>query len=683
LAAPGGAPVVMSLARFVDSLTRSLPSSRKGTPQSVRVETKQQGAGALKKRFGRAVRFDDINRENLAKRLALRAAERCCRDDEVALREALEKAALILIDHHGAFDRTETTASMMDQNASDIETIRSDPKNVKILANLFAKLLTAFAASLPKEIDEASLGLTMEAIGVVRGARELIGQWAMILTERDGAAAEVMKPWHRAVRENMKGIRGVRLDIKVSSPSEMFPSSRRSKMPVYDMAHDAFRGTPLMELLSIHVPVPVPYYARLQQMNVTGPSGSGKTQLLQNLLLGDVYSGHGVFAIDVEGDFSQALICHAMTDPALAERLVYIDPADPTMRPEINILNLGRSGNSSELMAYVMSALGEGFTGRMGGFFEALSDVMSEIEGANLDTLIDFLADDNKAQIHVPRLSDENADWVINQLPSGTNAQTRDYVHGRLSRLRGKSKGELGRMFRGKTTRLDLASLLDAGKIVVVRINSDEVESGGLGPNASLACRFYIASLVMAGMQRKIDSKRLWLCHLDEVAEMASGGDDKFLVRGFIRLRKRGVALAIYYQNLGQLKGDLRGAVLGSSGIKVAAKVQPKDRKEFAEAMNCSGELFKQIKKKDRQWAEMVVYIDQIADDAAICRFPLGTLERMPRMRNEDYERLMDRQRVAWADVNGAQPDIDEEDDEVVIPMKLDRPAAVGESRFL
>ena len=672
----------MSFARVIDSLTRSFPSSRKEAPQIERAKAEQQGVEVPKKRLGRAVGFGDFNREKLAKLMAIKAAERCQRQDNAAVLEALVRAAKILIDRHGAFDAPDRSASMMDQDASDIDAIRSEPKNAVIWVNLSVKLLAAFASSLPKEIDDASLGLTMEAMGVVRGMRDLIGQWAMILTERDGAAAEVMKPWHRVVRENMKGIKGVRLDIKVSSAAEMFPSERRSKMPVYDMAHDAFRGTPLMELLSIHVPVPVPHFSRLQQMNVTGPSGSGKTQLLQNLLFGDVHSGHGVFAIDCEGDFSDVLIRHAMTDPSLAERLVYIDPTDPAMRPEINILNLGRSGNSSELMAYVMSGLGEGFTGRMGGFFEALSDVMSEIEGASLDTLIDFLSDDSKAQIHVPRLSDVNADWVINQLPSGTNAQTRDYVHGRLSRLRGKSMGELGKMFRGKTTRLDLTSLLDAGKIVIVRINGDTVENGGLGHYAGLACRFYIASLVMAGMQRKPGSKRLWLCHLDEVAEMASGGDDKFLVRGFIRLRKRGVALAIYYQNLGQLKGDLRGAVLGSSGIKVAGRVQPKDRSEFAEAMNCSKELFKELKKKDRCWAEMAVYIDQIADNASVCRFPLGTLESMPAMSERDYEALMERQRSAWSGVNGVQH-VADEDDEVVIPVAFDRPAAVGESPFV
>ena len=673
----------MPIVSAIDAMTRGLSAWK--SPMEAPVSD-QQGARPPKKRSGRAVGFAQFDRERLSKFMAGEAASRAGRENSAATIRALIEAARILIDEHGAFDDSQTSVSMMDQDQSDIDAIRSDPANAEVWINVTIKILTAYAAHIPKAVDQASFGVTMEALGVVSGARDLIGHWALILMEKNGHASTVMKPWHRSVRDNMKAMRGARMDQRVASPGDIFPSERRSKMTSYELAHDAFRGTPLLKLLSIHLPLPVPYHVRTQHMQVVGPSGSGKSMLLKNILDGDIRSGHGVFIVDCEGDLSDALLWHCMGDRSLSDRLVYIDPADPTMRPETNILKLGKAGSSTELMAYVMSGLGEGFTGRMSGFFEKLADVLSEIDGANLDTMIDILADDAAAQLNSASLSKESREWLTQQLPSGTNVMTRDYVHGRISRLRGRNIGEVGKMFRGKETRLDLGDMLDEGKIVVVRVNGDTIDNGGLGDYAALASRFYVASYVVAGMRRPTSSKRLWLGHLDEAAEHVSGGDDKFLVRGFNRLRKRGVCLAVYHQNLRQLKGDLAEAVMGSTGIKIAGKVKPADQEKLAEHMSCSKALFGQVKKRDRQWAEMVCSVDQIADRGAICRFPLGTMERRPRISEDRHQDIMDEQRSFWRSLGGGARDIqqdDEEDEDVIIPMPRAASVANSDSPFL
>lgn len=667
----------MKLFRTIDTLTRRTSTRKRKKPVTQAAVPMPSMPSVMPKpkavmpSFGRSPKgFDAYDPAKLAKFLAVKAAERAGKTGNAAAMTALNEAATILIEQHGAFDGPKL-ASLLEQDQADIEAIRSDPANVEIWINIAVKLLVAFASKIPDDIDAASLGVTMEASGVAFGLRDLIGQWALILSEKEGHAAQVLKPWRRAVRDNMKSIQGVRLDQRASRPEDIFPSSRVARKSAYAYAHDAFRGTPMLDLLHIHLPVPVPYHVRTQHMHVVGPSGSGKSMFLKNLLLGDIRSGHGVFLVDCEGDLSESVLWHAASDPNVARRIVYIDPAKPDLSPTVNPLSIGGIGDETELTTYIMGALGEGFTGKMGGFFESLADVMSEIEGATLDTLIDFLTDDGKAQFYLPQLSEENQDWVINDFPSGTNAQTRDYVRGRLRRMRRSMQA-----FRGKVTSYDPASLLDQGKIVIVRVSSDPVASGGLGSASSLASRFYIASFVMAGLQRRNMPDHLWLGHLDEAAEQLGGGDDSVVATAFARLRKRGVALSIYHQQLAQLKGELKEAVLGNTGIKLAGKLKPADREKMAEAMSCSRSLFNDISKKDFEWAEMVCSIDQVTEQGALCRFPLGAMEQLPRLSRDEHARLMDNQRAFWTGVNGTPDDVVEEK---VVPMRGDR----HESTFL
>lgn len=669
----------MKLTRKIDSMTRKL-SSFGGSVDVAPPKDKEvkQATPKPKRTFSRKPGFEKFDHERLAKFIAGKAAERAKKQDSAATLIALIKAAGILIREHGAFSGVAGRVSMMDQDASDIEAIRSDPTNAEIWINVAIKLLTAYASRIPATVDEASLGVEIKAHGVLTDSRGLSEQWALILTERNSHASEVMKPWHRSVRENLKRMPDARLD----KATDIFPTEQRSNKSAYDLAHDAFRGTPLLKLLTdIRLPMPMPYHVRTKHMQVVGPSGSGKSMFLKNILNGDILSGHGVFVIDCEGDLSETLIWHCMGDRKLAERLVYIDLADPTLRPEINLLRLGKSGSSTDMMSYVMSGLGEGFTGRMGGFFEQLADVMVEIDDATLDTMIDILSDDGSAEINMRHLSAESRNWIEKQLVGSTNIQTREYVHGRLSRLRSKAMGEVGRMFRGKETKLALRDWLDDGKIVVIRINGDPVDEGGLGEYANLASRFYSAAYVVAGLKRPINPKRLWLGHWDEAAEHVGGGDDRFLSRGFNRLRKRGACLAFYHQNLRQLKGDLSEAVAGSTAIKGAAKVKPVDQEKLAEHMSCSKKLFGQVRMKDYAWAEMVFSIEGVIESGAICRFPLGTMERQPRISRERYSEIMNEQRAFWRSVNGepVEPDVDDGEEETVIPMKK----AASESPFL
>ena len=47
---------------------------------------------------------------------------------------------------------------------------------------------------------------------------------------------------------------------------------------------------------------------RRRHMYVVGKTGMGKTTLLENMVLNDIYNGHGVGVVDPHGDFAEKII---------------------------------------------------------------------------------------------------------------------------------------------------------------------------------------------------------------------------------------------------------------------------------------------------------------------------------------------------------------------------------------
>src|SRR3989339_1859782 len=75
---------------------------------------------------------------------------------------------------------------------------------------------------------------------------------------------------------------------------------------------------------------------RRRHMYVVGKTGMGKTTLMENMVLNDIYAGHGVGLVDPHGDFAEKII-----DYIPANRIndvVYFNPADIDFPIGFNIL---------------------------------------------------------------------------------------------------------------------------------------------------------------------------------------------------------------------------------------------------------------------------------------------------------------------------------------------------------
>src|SRR3990167_4790715 len=65
---------------------------------------------------------------------------------------------------------------------------------------------------------------------------------------------------------------------------------------------------------------------RRRHMYIIGKTGMGKSTMMENMMLHDIYSGHGVGLVDPHGDFAEKIIdfipSHRIND------VVYVNPSD-------------------------------------------------------------------------------------------------------------------------------------------------------------------------------------------------------------------------------------------------------------------------------------------------------------------------------------------------------------------
>ena len=75
---------------------------------------------------------------------------------------------------------------------------------------------------------------------------------------------------------------------------------------------------------------------RRRHTYIIGKTGMGKTTLLENMILSDIYAGHGCCYVDPHGDTAEKIVDfipeHRMKD------VIYLDPADVNFPMGFNIL---------------------------------------------------------------------------------------------------------------------------------------------------------------------------------------------------------------------------------------------------------------------------------------------------------------------------------------------------------
>ena len=128
---------------------------------------------------------------------------------------------------------------------------------------------------------------------------------------------------------------------------------------------------------------------RLRHTFVLGPTGSGKSWLLARMILQDIASGRGVFAIDPKGDLLTDIL--ARIDDRDAERIVVLDASRRNQPIGFNVL--ARTG-SEEAREVTVDGVLQAFKEIWAAFWGPRSD---QVMRAALSTLVHTRAADGSA----------------------------------------------------------------------------------------------------------------------------------------------------------------------------------------------------------------------------------------------------------------------------------------------
>jgi hypothetical protein len=310
-------------------------------------------------------------------------------------------------------------------------------------------------------------------------------------------------------------------------------------------------------------------------VHVLGETGTGKSTLLANLALQDALAGRSTVVIDPKGDLVEAIL--ERLPPEAEERTCVLDPEDRDWSVGLNVL----AGDDSDLVVEhvlgVFRRIFEPWWGpRTDDVMRAACLTLTQVPGATLaevPLLLTNLEWRRHIRSRLSRLVGVGAFWDwYERMPEAHRVQ---HIAPLLNKLRAfLLRGPVRAIVGQADPRLDVASLVDSGGLLLVRI-----PKGTLGEETSrLLGAFVIARVWQAAMRRAGRPERE---RPDTTLYVDETHNYLVLPRSFEDLlaEARGyrLSLVLAHQHMGQLPRDVRDALGANARTKVVFTCSPED----------------------------------------------------------------------------------------------------------
>ncbi len=324
---------------------------------------------------------------------------------------------------------------------------------------------------------------------------------------------------------------------------------------------------------------------RRRHVYVIGKTGMGKTTLLENMILNDIYAGHGVGYVDPHGDTAEKLLDYI--PPHRINDVVYFNPADMDYPIGFNILETIRP-EQKHLVA----------SGLMGVFKKIWPDVwsarMEYILNNSILALIDFpnstllginrlLADDEFRARVVGNTKDPvvKAFWM-NEF-AGYNDRYKQEAVAPIQNKIGQflSASIIRNIVAQVKSSIDIRDIMDHKKIFIMNLSKGRIGED----NSRLLGGMLITKLQLSAMER-VDipekDRNDFFLYVDEFQNFATESFSNILSEA----RKYRLGLIMAHQYMEQLSEEVLAAVIGNVGTIISFRVGSTDseilEKEFA-----------------------------------------------------------------------------------------------------
>jgi Type IV secretion-system coupling protein DNA-binding domain/TraM recognition site of TraD and TraG len=315
---------------------------------------------------------------------------------------------------------------------------------------------------------------------------------------------------------------------------------------------------------------------RRSHMYMLGKTGTGKTTLLEFLVRQDMQNGEGLALFDPHGDFVRKLL------PAVPESrqndLVYLDATDLTSPLSFNPLESvpreRRSLAAQGLLEIFRKIWSDSWGPRMEHILRNCLFTLLDQPAATLADIGRLLHDKDyrkRALEHV-----ENPDvrlfWTreYENYPWAFRASVIAPIENKVGAF--LADPYLRKILTAEKSSLDLRSIMDEGKILLVNLAKGRIGEGA----AALLGSLLVARIGLEGLARtdtEEPSRRDFYVYLDEFQTFAT----ESLANMLSELRKYRVNLILANQYLAQLEEPVRPAILGNVGTLISFRLGPDD----------------------------------------------------------------------------------------------------------
>jgi len=320
---------------------------------------------------------------------------------------------------------------------------------------------------------------------------------------------------------------------------------------------------------------------RRRHMYVIGKTGMGKTTLMENMILADIYAGHGCCYVDPHGDTAEKLI--DFIPSWRINDVVYFNPADMDFPIGFNILEAVDERHkhlvASGMMGVFKKIWENMWSARMEYILNNSILALMDNPGSTLLGINRMFSDDDYRNRIVSNVKDPivKAFWVKEYA-----SYSERYATEAVAAIQNKigqflSATVIRNIVAQVKSTMNMREIMDNKKILIVNLSK-----GRVGEDTSrLLGGMLITKIQLAAMERvdiPEEERKDFFLYVDEF--------QNFAVESFAGIlseaRKYRLSLIMAHQYIAQLSDEVREAVFGNVGSLIAFRVGAPDA-EFLE----------------------------------------------------------------------------------------------------
>jgi len=399
----------------------------------------------------------------------------------------------------------------------------------------------------------------------------------------------------------------------------------------------------------IEMPIYMGESDRMRHIYVIGATGTGKSQFLVKMMYQDLRAGRGFCFIDPHDTYEYVM---ELIPPERAEDVIYFCPADVERPVGLNLLEAHTEDQKHFISTAIINLMYKLFdpykTGIVGPRFEhairnAMLTVMSE-PGNTFIEVVRCLTDPRFVQELLPKVQDP----IVKRYWTDQIAQTSDF---HKSEVLDYIVSKFGRFVTNKMIRniigqsessFDFRRVMDEGKILIINLAKGQIGE----ENSNFLGLVLVPKILMAAMSRsdtpEAQRKDFYL-YVDEFQNFATPDFAQILSEA----RKFHLGLCVANQFIGQMEEEVKNAVFGNVGTKVAFRVGVTDAQylqhEFAPAFSESDLL---------NIEAFNAYVKTIVNNEPVPAFSMSMKDDMPsvwgQMNKELAEKVKELSRLRY-----------------------------------